>query len=405
MRPDQQAKGFVPALEGMRALAAIGVLTTHVAFQTNSMSDDVLGAVWGRFDMAVALFFALSGFLLWRPHAAAAHDRTARVPGLTRYLRHRVLRIWPAYVVVVVVVLSLLPDARPASATVWLANLTLTQVYVPLTLTAGLTQMWSLSVEVSFYLLLPLFAWLLMWLRGPRARWRVPVLLSVAVACLAWAWLAEQLPLAQGVEAKNWLPGHLPWFIAGLVLAELVVAPAAGVLSRVGSRPIVMAAVAAGAFALSCTELAGPTGLAPLAPWQFAVKIVLGAVLGFALLGPLVLGEPRPHRILDSGPMQALGRWSYSIFIWHLVVLSAVFPLAGVFPFSGSMPAVWALTVLLTIGVSAASYSWVEDPARRWLRRWEARSGRVAAAHPAPNQPPRHRDGVPGEDHQRQHSR
>ena len=405
MRPDQQAKGFVPALEGMRALAAIGVLTTHVAFQTGSVGDDVLGAVWGRFDMAVALFFALSGFLLWRPHAAAAHDPTARVPGLARYLRHRVLRIWPAYVVVVVVVLSLLPDARPASATVWLANLTLTQVYVPLTLTAGLTQMWSLSVEVSFYLLLPLFAWFLVWLRGPRARWRVPVLLSVAVICLAWAWVAEQLPLAQGVEAKNWLPGHMPWFIAGLVLAELVVAPAGGVLSRVGSRPVVMAVVAAGAFALSCTELAGPTGLAPLAPWQFAVKIVLGAVLGFALLGPLVLGEPRPHRILDSGPMQALGRWSYSIFIWHLVVLSAVFPLAGVLPFSGSMPAVWALTVLLTIGISAASYAWVEDPARRWLRRWEARSGRTAAAHSEPNQPPRHGDGVPRQDHQGQQSR
>ena len=128
-------------------------------------------------------------------------------------------------------------------------------------------------------------------------------------------------------------------------------------------------------------------------------------MLGFALLGPLVLGEPRPHRILDSGSMQALGRWSYSIFIWHLVVLSAVFPLAGVLPFSGSMPAVWALTVLLTIGVSAASYSWLEDPARRWLRRWEARSGSTAAVHPQPNQPPRHGDGVPREDHQGQHSR
>ena len=40
----------------------------------------------------------------------------------------------------------------------WLANLTLTQIYVPLTLTSGLTQMWSLSVEVSFYLALPFLA-------------------------------------------------------------------------------------------------------------------------------------------------------------------------------------------------------------------------------------------------------
>ena len=64
----------------------------------------------------------------------------------------------PAYLVAVVVILTLLPDADHASLTVWLANLTLTQIYVPLTLTGGLTQMWSLSVEVSFYLALPILA-------------------------------------------------------------------------------------------------------------------------------------------------------------------------------------------------------------------------------------------------------
>ncbi|PYE18158.1 peptidoglycan/LPS O-acetylase OafA/YrhL [Williamsia limnetica] len=399
----------MPALEGMRALAAVGVMTTHVAFQTGAVDGSILGAVWGRFDMAVALFFALSGFLLWRPHADAARDLARKPPGVVRYLRHRVVRIWPAYVVVVVVVLMLLPDARPASATVWLANLTLTQVFVPLSLTAGLTQMWSLSVEVSFYLALPLFAWLLVRLRGERARWRIPLLLAAAVLSLGWAWVADALPLAAGVEAKNWLPGHLPWFISGLILAELVVSRSGTVAARMGSRPWPMAGVAAVAFALSCTELAGPTGLAPLAPWQFAVKMVLGAVLGFALLGPLVLGPPRPHPFLDSAPMQALGRWSYAIFIWHLAVLAAVFPLAGVIPFSGSMALVWCLTLLLTIGVSAASYSWIEDPARRWLRRSERRSAAARSAATTsqvhPDQPPRHSDRAPRDENDRQQSR
>ncbi|MBX4377744.1 acyltransferase, partial [Mycobacterium tuberculosis] len=84
--------------------------------------------------------------------------RVARAPHppIRRYLRHRVVRIWPAYLVVVVVVLTLLPEAQGADATVWLANLTLTQVFVPLSLTAGLARVWSLSVEVAFYLLLPL---------------------------------------------------------------------------------------------------------------------------------------------------------------------------------------------------------------------------------------------------------
>ena len=61
------------------------------------------------------------------------------------------------YLVAVVVIMTLLPEVN-ADVTVWLANLTLTQIYVPLTLTAGLTQMWSLSVEMSFYLVLPLLA-------------------------------------------------------------------------------------------------------------------------------------------------------------------------------------------------------------------------------------------------------
>ena len=133
----------------MRACAAVGVVVTHVAFQTGH-TGGIAGRLFGRFDLAVAVFFALSGFLLWRGHAAAARGLRT-VPPTGHYLRSRIVRIMPGYLVAVVVILTLLPDAK-ADLTVWLANLSLTQIYVPLTLTAGLTQMWSLSVEVAFYL-------------------------------------------------------------------------------------------------------------------------------------------------------------------------------------------------------------------------------------------------------------
>ena len=64
-------RSFLPAVEGMRACAAIGVVITHVAFQTGHTTW-IDGRLLGRFDLAVAVFFALSGFLLWRGHAAAA---------------------------------------------------------------------------------------------------------------------------------------------------------------------------------------------------------------------------------------------------------------------------------------------------------------------------------------------
>ncbi|MCP2176391.1 Peptidoglycan/LPS O-acetylase OafA/YrhL, contains acyltransferase and SGNH-hydrolase domains [Williamsia maris] len=373
LRAAPHRPGFIPALEGMRALAAIGVLTTHVAFQTRSVDGSVLGAVWGRLDLAVALFFALSGFLLWRPHAAAARGGPA-APGFRRYLRHRVVRIWPAYLVVVVFVLVLLPDARGATPTVWLANLFIAQIYVPLSLTLGMTQMWTLSVEVSFYALLPLIAFAVVRLRGDRARLRIPLLLAAATISLSWGWIADALPLAAGVAPKNWLPGHLPWFVVGMVMAEMAAAPTRGrIATWIAGHRVAMSVVVVLAYAAACTPIAGPTGLAEVSSAQFAVKIVLGAIVGFGLLAPIVLRPAGRFRFLDSAVMQALGRWSYAIFIWHLAVLSAVFSLFGFGVFGGSMWAVWLLTLLITIGVAAASYGLIEEPARRAMRDAERR--------------------------------
>ena len=149
-------RGFIPSLEGMRAFAALGIVVTHVAFQTGAANSAVMGRIWGRFDLTVAIFFALSGFLLWRSHAAQARG-LGSAQSMGTYFFSRAVRILPAYWVVVILVLLFLPEAGD-SWKVWAANLTLTQVFVPLTLTEGLTQMWSLSVEMAFYLLLPFAA-------------------------------------------------------------------------------------------------------------------------------------------------------------------------------------------------------------------------------------------------------
>jgi peptidoglycan/LPS O-acetylase OafA/YrhL len=87
-------RSFLPAVEGMRACAAVGVVVTHVAFQTGN-TGGITGRLFGRFDLAVAVFFALSGFLLWRGHAAAARG-LRQVPPTGHYLRSRIVRICPA---------------------------------------------------------------------------------------------------------------------------------------------------------------------------------------------------------------------------------------------------------------------------------------------------------------------
>nr|CRL70957.1 acyltransferase 3 [Mycolicibacterium malmesburyense] len=361
-------RGFLPAVEGMRACAAVGVVVTHVAFQTGN-TGGVTGRLFGRFDLAVAVFFALSGFLLWRGHAAAARGLRP-IPPTGHYLRSRIVRIMPGYLVAVVVILSLLPDVR-ADLTVWLANLTLTQIYVPLTLTAGLTQMWSLSVEVAFYIALPLLALLV---RRVPVHARIPVIAAAGIASLAWAALPIATP--DGVNHLNWPPAFFSWFAAGMLLAELTVTRV-GWPHRLARRRVLMAAIAVVAFLIAASPIAGPEGLTPGTVSQFVVKIAMGAVVAAALLAPLVLDRPdTPHRLLGNSVMVTLGRWSYGLFIWHLAALAMVFPVIGEFAFNGHMPVVLVLTVVFGFAIAAVSYALVESPCRTALRRWEYRHER-----------------------------
>jgi peptidoglycan/LPS O-acetylase OafA/YrhL len=363
-------RSFLPAVEGMRACAAMGVVVTHVAFQTGH-SGGVTGRLFGRFDLAVAVFFALSGFLLWRGHAAAARDLGPR-PATGHYLRSRVIRIMPAYLAAVVVILSLLPDADHASLTVWLANLTLTQIYVPLTLTGGLTQMWSLSVEVTFYLALPILA--LLARRVPVAA-RVPAIAALGALSWAWGWAPIFWGHTEpGINPLNWPPAFFSWFAAGMLLAEWVYSPI-GLPHRLARHRIPMAVIAVLAFLVAASPLAGPEGLVPGTATQFAVKTATGSLVAFALVAPLVLDRPdTPHRLLGNTTMVTLGRWSYGLFIWHLAALAMVFPVIGTFPFNGRMPTVLVLTLAFGWAIAAVSYALVESPCREALRRWEKRA-------------------------------
>ena len=91
-------------------------------------------------------------------------------------------------------------------------------------------------------------------------------------------------------------------------------------------------------------------------------------------------------RFLTHPLMQALGRWSYGIFLWHMAVLSLVFPLLGVHIFGGHLLLVTLATVVVTIPIAAASYALVEEPARRWFGRvWVNRPARPS---PSPQSEP-----------------
>jgi len=347
----------VPALTGVRALAAILVLTTHAAYTTGKYTHGYLGVVYSRMEIGVPIFFVLSGFLLFGPWVRAAAAGTA-APSLSRYARHRVRRIMPAYAVTVLAayVIYHFRDAGPNpghSFNGLLRNLTLTQIYTDSYLYShlhqGLTQMWSLAVEVAFYLVLPGLAYLLLVLLC-RRRWR-PGLLLVGLAGLALispAWMVlvhETDVLPDG--APLWLPGYLAWFIGGMMLT---------VLAAMGVRSYWFIAVplAAVCYLIAATPIAGEPTTSPTGLAQAVVKIAFYAVIATLVVAPLALGDRGCYtRLLASRPMVWLGEISYEIFLVHLIVMEfAMVEILHWQVYTGSMPALFIVTLALTIPVA-----------------------------------------------------
>ncbi|MEM5986318.1 acyltransferase, partial [Corynebacterium hesseae] len=358
---------FLPELEGVRALAALAVVVTHVSFQTAT------GWAWAeRLDYGVAVFFVLSGFLLWRRR----HVHTAG-----QYALSRVARLAPLYLVCVVVVLALLPDASPLTLPQVITNLTGTQLYIADGLVPGLTQLWSLCVEFAFYAVLPLLAWLLDKL---SARPRVALIAGAGVLSLFWGFLPFVAGYESGdVNTQIWPPAYFSWFAVGMLAAE---AEAAQVRLRAGRivRPACWA-VAAGCVWLASREWFGPQGLVHPEPGEFARRIAVGAVCGACIVVPVALAPWESW--LSSEVMRALGRWSYGVFMWHVAVLAIAFPLLGVSAFSGSagdFAVVLVFTVVVSCVLSAATYALVEVPGRDLIRSFAR--GRIAVPRSLPRQ-------------------
>lgn len=378
--------GHNRSLEGLRAVASIGIVITHVGFQTGLDPATHAGAVVARFDFFVSVFYALSAFLLWRAYGPRT-GRLVDAAGAGRYLRSRAARILPAYVVLVVAVIMLLPEATAMTWPQILTNLTLTQIYIPDGLVTGLTHLWSLAVEVAFYVVFPVLVAALSRLGSTG---RIVVVAVAAGASLGWAFLpfVAATP-ADGVANRQiWPPAYTAWFAVGVIAAEFE--------PRIGPRVrrLLSARVPYWAAALGVAWVAGqewfsPLGLTHPQPDEFLRRILAGTLFAALLVVPPALA-PRAGETLASGAMTTLGRWSYSIFLWHVALMALIFPLLGLKYFSGGFLIVLPITVAVTVVVAAISYQFIEEPGKRLLRGAYRRPRRPPAAAPEAAHTPAH---------------
>jgi len=320
--------GRVASLTGIRAVAALLVVLTHAAYTTGKYPQGYVGLVYSRMEIGVPIFFVLSGFLLFLPWVSAAAAGEPP-PSVRRYAWHRVRRIMPAYVVTVVAAYLVyhFRTAGPNPGHTWeglFRNLTLTQIYTDNYLYSflhqGLTQMWSLAVEVAFYVALPVLAYLLLVVLC-RRRWRPGLLLAglavLAAVSPAWMWLVHNTTfLPDG--AKLWLPGYLAWFVGGMVLAAL---------RPLGVRAYALACVplALVSYFIVSTPIAGEPTTSPAELREALAKTAFYAVIATLVVAPLALGDTGLYtRFMASRPMVFLGEISYEIFLIHLVTMELV---------------------------------------------------------------------------------
>ena len=367
------APSRIPALDALRAIGAAVVVGTHVGFATGLTGASAWGGLLARMDVGVAIFFVLSGFLLFRPFAYAT-AQGARRPGVRRYLWRRALRILPAYWLTVLVCLAVLPDNADVPRSDWLRFATLTQIYAPGHLHDALGHTWSLATEAVFYLLLPLVA-----LAALGTAWRpvrTLVVLCAGGVAITGAWLAAMAAglLDMGLHTM-WLPAFAIWFAAGMAMSTMHVAMETGtaparwaVLTEAGRAPLTCWALALGLFVIAGTPLTGPRDLTEPTPGQFGAKVVLFTAVAVAFVLPAAFSGAGPIRSALSSPVARwLGTVSYGLFLWHPFVLTLLDPGVGSANLLG-FARTYVLTVAGALILAAISWYALEQPIQRLSR-------------------------------------
>jgi len=399
-----------PLVDGVRALAALSILLGHTAAESGFTADHALGVLTARLDLGVAIFFVLSGFLLYRPFAAARWE--GRPPVRVRdYVRRRVLRIVPAYWVALAVLAVLvgLPSFWDGP---WWRSFAFAQIYWSDSVLQGIAPAWTLCVEISFYLVLPFLAAAIGGLSAGGSRARRAAVELGALAGLAAGSLAVRAAL--GPEGRGVLDStlvcFLDWFACGMALAVLSVLPR-GALRRpaavraVDRWPSAPWLVAGAVFWLVATQAGLPRGFAETERLGSALGgHLLYAVVAVLVVLPAIVGDPgrgAVRRLLGHPVAAWLGLVSYALFLYHQPLAGALHEAGadGWLPGSG-LVSLTVLTLAVSVPCAAASYYLVERP---FLRRKDsgssAASRRAAASASAPDAvaaTARQASGLPG---------
>jgi len=372
---ETRARPAFPCLDGLRVVGALAIVVTHVSFTAGANVSSRGGAYLARTDAGVTLFFVLSGFLLYRPFVVARLAGDA-FPRVRSYLWRRALRILPAYWVALTLI-ALAGGTHIHGLGDVVAYYGLLQIYSHGRVVGGLVQAWSLCTQASFYLFVPLYAWLLRHagrspVRSPgRGSRRVGgtelagVVGLYAIGLAFRALVLLQHPRSAG-EALTWLPANLDWFALGMGLAVLSARPVRESARLARAPAMVWVALAGAGYWVVATRLGLPRGIEAVSTPQAIGRQVLYGVTACFLVVPAVFGSPDVglvRRLLGSRVARAGATVTYGVYLWHDFWMGKVVGWTHMRLFHGDFGPVLAATIALALATAIVSRAVVERPA------------------------------------------
>jgi len=363
-----EPRADLPALTGIRGIAAWLVVLYHCRLAAGDQLPDLVQAVLAKGYLAVDLFFILSGFVLWLNYAERL--RSAGPAAVPQFLARRLARIWPLHAAIlagaILLAGTLAISGRPDERFPWHEL----PLHLLLMQNWGFTERlswndpaWSISCEWAAYLLFPLLALSVDWRR-----------LSTASLILLIAGLSLALHFIMVWGGATIMDNHITRLGLFRALFEFAIGTILCALwMRWGGRPVLPLAVSAGlGLVLATTAFVG------LVPETLAVPPVFAC-----LLTVLALTASRPANPLGWRPIHYLGEISYATYLLHFLLFLAFKLLFVSQP--GEIPlGLLAAYLLLTLLGSVLLHHLLERPAQRMLNRsfdqWLARGARAAAS-------------------------
>jgi peptidoglycan/LPS O-acetylase OafA/YrhL len=360
--PVKRGQRYMPGLDGLRAVAVLGVLAYHLG------ADWIPGGLLG-----VGVFFTLSGYLI-TDILLSQLDRGGIKLG--QFWLARARRLLPAVILLLIVVMAWVTVIGPhqtddfrwaaASALGYVNNWWLifhdVSYFEQFGAPEPLNHLWSLSIEEQFYILWPFL--LMLGARFiPDVSNRMGVRPRLALATLGLAFVSAILMVAvfdPGIDPSR------VYYGTDTRAQELLVGAALAMMwpSRRLRADITPSARRA-------LDVQGWAGLAVIglmfwrcgefSPFLYRGGFLLLSFSTAMLVAALAHPASRIGPILGCAPMRWIGQRSYGIYLWHFPIIILTTPEGA--EIGGSLPRALA-QLAATLAIAALSWKYVEDPIR-----------------------------------------